>query len=157
MHVTTLFLHGQDSSSRGTKGRYFTENFPGIIAPDFTGSLKERLWALETICMNVKQLVMIGSSFGGLMATSFAIAHPDRVQKLILLAPALNFHEFSPPAFPLQTPALLIIGRDDTVTPPDLVIPAAQATFKNLEIRSCDDDHLLRTAFFAVDWQRLLA
>jgi predicted esterase len=157
MNPTTLFLHGLDSSGRGTKGRYFTENFPGIIAPDFSGSLQERLQALETICMDMKQLVMIGSSFGGLMATCFAIAHPERVPKLILLAPALNFPEFSPPASPLHNPALLIIGDHDTVTPPNLVLPAARATFKNLEIRSCDDDHLLRTAFLAVDWRKLLA
>jgi pimeloyl-ACP methyl ester carboxylesterase len=157
MPSTTLFLHGLDSSSKGTKGRYFTEYFPDLIAPDFTGSLRERLQVLETICKSLKQMVMIGSSLGGLMATCFAIAHPKRVQRLILLAPALNFPEFSPPAPPLHIPTLLIIGRNDTVTPSDLVIPAARATFENLEIRFFDDDHLLRTAFSAVDWQRLLA
>ena len=157
MHAPTLFLHGLDSSSKGTKGRYFTENFPDLIAPDFTGSLQERLRALEMICTGLEQLVMIGSSFGGLMATCFAIAHPDRVQRLLLLAPALNFPEYSPPSSPLHTPALLIIGTNDTVTPPGLVIPAARATFRNLEITSCGDDHFLRTAFFAVDWNKLLA
>jgi pimeloyl-ACP methyl ester carboxylesterase len=157
MPSTTLFLHGLDSSSKGTKGRYFTDNFPDIIAPDFTRSLQERLQALETICIGLDHLVMIGSSFGGLMATCFASAHPDRVQRLILLAPALNFPEFSPPASLLHTPTLLIIGRHDTVTPPDLVIPAARTTFRNLEITTCNDDHLLRTAFIAVDWQKLLA
>ena len=156
MHAPTLFLHGLDSSSKGTKGRYFTENFPDLIAPDFTGSLQERLRALEMICTGLEQLVMIGSSFGGLMATCFAIAHPDRVQRLLLLAPALNFPEYSPPASPLQTPTRLIIGRHDTVTPPDLVIPAARATFMNLEITFCNDDHFLRTAFFAADWRKLL-
>ncbi len=157
MQTPTLFLHGLDSSSRGTKGRFFTENFPGIIAPDFTGSLQDRLQALETICRGLDRLILIGSSFGGLMATCFAIARPERVQRLILLAPALNFPDFSPPAALVTIPTLLIIGESDTVTPPDLVIPAARATFMNPDITTCNDDHLLRTAFFALDWNKPLA
>ena len=156
MHPATLFLHGLESSGRGTKGRYFTDNFPHIIAPDFTGSLQDRLQALETICRGLDRLTLIGSSFGGLMATCFAIAHPERVQRLILLAPALNFPDFSPPASLLDISTLLIIGKNDTVTPPDLVIPAARSTFMNPDITTCDDDHLLRTAFLALDWQKLL-
>jgi pimeloyl-ACP methyl ester carboxylesterase len=156
MFSPTLYLHGLDSSSRGTKGRYFAEHFPNIIAPDFTGDLQERRQALEKICEDLNGLVIIGSSFGGLMATCFAIAYPDRIQKLILLAPALNFSGFSPPAHPLQIPTLLIIGRNDIVTPPDLVIPAARATFQNLDISCYDDDHFLRTAFFELEWQILL-
>jgi 8-oxo-dGTP pyrophosphatase MutT (NUDIX family) len=152
----TLFLHGQDSSSRGTKGRYFSENFPGIIIPDFIGSLYERMQALERICRTWDRLVMIGSSFGGLMATCYAITYPEKVRKLILLAPALNFSEFSPPADPLYVSTLLIIGKNDTITPPDLVIPAAKRTFRNLDIICCDDDHLLRTTFFTMDWPSLL-
>jgi pimeloyl-ACP methyl ester carboxylesterase len=156
MQTPTLFLHGLDSSSRGTKGLFFTENFPDIIVPDFTGSLQDRMQALETICRGLDRLSLIGSSFGGLMATCFAIAHPERVHKLILLAPALNFPDFSPPVSPLDIPTLLIIGANDTVTPPDLVIPAARATFMNPDISTCDDDHLLRTAFFTLDWHKLL-
>jgi pimeloyl-ACP methyl ester carboxylesterase len=78
MQTPTLFLHGLDSSSRGTKGRFFTENFPDIIAPDFTGSLQDRMRALETICRGLDRLTLIGSSFGGLMATCFAIAQPEQ-------------------------------------------------------------------------------
>ena len=138
MQTPTLFLHGLDSSSGGTKGRFFTENFPDIIAPDFTGSLQDRMQALETICRGLDRLTLIGSSFGGLMATCFAIAHPERVQRLILLAPALNFPGFSPPASLLTIPTLLVIGRNDTVTPPDLVIPAARGNI------SASGHHLLR-------------
>jgi 8-oxo-dGTP pyrophosphatase MutT (NUDIX family) len=157
MPSPTLFLHGLDSSSKGAKGRYFAENFPGIITPDFTGSLNERMQTLEKICKTRDRLVMIGSSFGGLMATCFAIAHPDRVRKLILLAPALNFPDFFLPPSPLPVPTLLLIGKNDTVTPPDQVIPIAKRTFLKPDIICCDDDHFLRTTFFAMDWQNLLA
>jgi pimeloyl-ACP methyl ester carboxylesterase len=157
MATELLFLHGLDSSSKGTKGRYFTANFSHIIAPDFTGNLQERMHALETVCENLSDTIMIGSSFGGLMAACYAIARPDKVRKLILLAPALNFSEYAAPAQLVNVPTLLIIGDHDTVTPPNLVIPAARATFSQLEILVCDDDHLLKTAFFAVDWPTLLA
>ncbi len=155
-HSPTFFLHGLDSSGRGTKGLYFTEHFPEIIAPDFDGSLTERMESLEKICETKNDLVLIGSSFGGLMATCFAIAHPERVKRLILLAPALNFGEFSPPVEPISVPAIIIIGKHDTVTPPNLVTTAAESTFKNLVINHYDDDHLLHTVFPALDWQRLL-
>lgn len=156
LHAPILFLHGLDSSSRGTKGRFFTAKFPGIIAPDFKGSLEQRLQALETLCEARNDLILIGSSFGGLMATCFAQAHPAQVKKLILLAPALNFPEFTPPENPLPTPTILVIGEKDTLTPPELVLPVARQTFQNLQVTICDDDHLLHTAFMAMDWQRLL-
>ncbi len=156
IHTPTLFLHGLDSSGRGTKGRFFTGHFPEIIVPDFEGSLRQRLQSLEKIAKGRTNLILIGSSFGGLMAVCFSIAHPDRVKKLILLAPALNFPEFSPPAAPVSVPTLLIIGRNDTVTPPGVIIPAARATCADLEVCCCDDDHLLRAAFPAMDWMRLV-
>jgi 8-oxo-dGTP pyrophosphatase MutT (NUDIX family) len=152
----TIFLHGLDSSGRGTKGRYFSENFPSVKTPDFTGDLDERMQALSRICWNWNAMVMIGSSFGGLMATCFAMAHPEKIRKLILLAPALNFTAFSPPVDPLSPPTLLIIGKNDTVTPPSLVIPAAKRTFRNLDLTLCDDDHLLANSFSTIDWPHLL-
>jgi|GEM_PF-37228 len=156
IHSPTLFLHGLDSSSMGTKGRFLTEHFPTIIAPDFTGSLDQRMQSLGKICGNKRNLVLIGSSFGGLMSTCFAILHPDRVKQIILLAPALNFPEFSTPLELLSVPTLLIIGNNDTVCPPDLVIPTARQTFQNLHITCCNDDHLLHSTFFALDWHRLM-
>ena len=48
------------------------------------------------------------------------------------------------------------IGDHDTVTPPDKVIPLAQATFANLHISRHDDDHMLHETFLALDWKALL-
>jgi pimeloyl-ACP methyl ester carboxylesterase len=153
----TFFLHGLDSSGRGTKGCYFAEHFPQVHRPDFTGSLENRLSRLTHLCRDEQGLILIGSSFGGLMATSYAIAHPDKVDRLILLAPALNFPDYRPPARKLAMPCLLVIGRYDTVTPPDLVIPMAEATFANLEIRVEDDDHMLHRSFINVNWSTILS
>jgi pimeloyl-ACP methyl ester carboxylesterase len=157
MSYSLFFLHGLDSSSKGTKGQYFSKNFPAMIIPDFTGDLQERLHALDSLCKGYHNLLLVGSSFGGLMATCFAIAHPDRVKRLILLAPALNFHEFSPPIDKIRTPSQLFIGKFDAITPPDLVIPAAHATFLDLSITISNDDHFLKTTFFNLDWPALLS
>lgn len=154
--TTTYFLHGLDSSGKGTKGRFFTERFPQVLCPDFGGTLSNRLLQLEALCTNQQQLTLIGSSFGGLMATCYATQHPEKVTQLILLAPALNFEAFQPPAEPLQIPTLTIIGKHDTVTPAALVAPLAEATFTDLEIRIENDDHMLHSTFQHLDWQKIL-
>ncbi len=153
---STYFLHGLESSGNGTKGQFFRQNFPSIQRPDFSGSLAERLKQLKDLCENDNNLRFIGSSFGGLMATCFAVQFPERVNRLILLAPALNYGDFSPPTMQLDIQTLLIIGKNDDVTPIEPVIPLAEKTFTNLTTIVKDDDHMLHRTFKALDWQKLL-
>ena len=150
------FLHGLDSSGKGTKGQFFARNFPQVICPDFQGTLSNRLQQLAELCKSQQQLLFIGSSFGGLMATCFAAEQPEKVARLILLAPALNFESYRPPAVLLQIPTLLVIGKHDTITPAADVIPLAEATFACLEIRIEKDDHMLHKTFPRLNWQKLL-
>jgi pimeloyl-ACP methyl ester carboxylesterase len=157
MTNTTYFLHGLDSSGSGTKGRFFARNFPHVVCPDFAGPLSDRLCQLERLCENEQQLILIGSSFGGLMAACFAAQQHQKVIRLILLAPALNFADYQPPAQKLSIPVLLVVGRHDTVTPPDLVVPLAEATFASLETRIEEDDHLLHNTFHRLDWPKLIS
>ncbi len=152
----TIFLHGLDSSSQGTKGRFFETNFPHIIRPDFDGDLEERLQQLGKICEEKSNLTFIGTSFGGLIATCFALKYCQRVTELILLAPALNYGDYRVPEIMLTIPTILVIGRHDTVTPPDLVIPLAEKTFSNLEVFIENDDHMLHNSFKKLDWETLI-
>jgi 8-oxo-dGTP pyrophosphatase MutT (NUDIX family) len=152
----TFFLHGLDSSSQGAKGRFFAEHFPHVHCPDFSGTLAERMLRLDELCRDLSPLIFIGSSFGGLMATCYAMQHPTSVARLILLSPALNFHEFQPPHDKLPVPTLLIIGSEDTVTPPVSVLPLARQTFADLEIEMKNDDHLLHGNFHSIAWHPLL-
>jgi len=151
-----LFLHGLDSSIRGTKAQWFRHHFPEVRMRDYEGDLEQRLAQLEDQVAGLNQLILVGSSFGGLMATCFAIRHPERCRRLVLLAPALNFNGYQPPSNPLAVPAVLVMGEHDTVCPPDLVLPQARATFSNLEVRVTDDDHMLHRTFPVLDWQALL-
>jgi len=90
------------------------------------------------------------------MATCFAIRHPETVAGLILLAPALNYGEYHPPKKMLTIPTILIAGKHDTVTPADKIIPLAEKTFIDLEVRLEDDDHMLHSCFEQLDWKKLL-
>lgn len=50
---------------------------------------------------------MAGHSMGGFLAVNFALAHPERVLKLLLYAPAGTFHRMSLKFFAKIYPALL--------------------------------------------------
>lgn len=151
-----FFLHGLDSSSKGTKGQWFAHHFPEVISPDFKGDLATRLSALKTLCHTCDNITLVGSSFGGLMATCFAMKYPEKCKSLVLLAPALNFPQYSPPLKKIATPTTLIIGKQDTVTPPDRVLPLAEKSFSSLQIFTFEDDHMLHKSFVQLDWQELL-
>ena len=157
MPTIPIFLHGLDSSIQGTKGRWFARHFPAMRMQDYSGSLEERLAQLRAQCQGLSRLVLVGSSFGALMATCHAIRYPAQCERLILLAPALNFAEFAPPAEKILTPTRIIIGRDDVVTPPALVLPLAERTFAAAEIDLVEDDHMLHRVFSQLDWPTLLA
>ena len=151
-----LFLHGLDSSIEGTKAQWFRRHFPGVRLQNYTGELDERLAQLEAQVAGLERLVLVGSSFGGLMAACFALRSPERCRRLVLLAPALNFVDFHPPAAPIAVPTLVVTGAHDTVCPPALILPLARASFAGLEVRLEDDDHMLHRTFPSLDWPRLL-
>ena len=153
---TVFFLHGLDSSTQGTKARWFRQHFPQVRMRDYDGDLSQRLVQLEEQVQGLDDLILVGSSFGGLMATCFAIGHPERCRRLVLLAPALNFGEYRAPTIKINVPTLVIMGRHDTVCPPALVQPQAEATFSDLELRIEDDDHMLHASFPVLDWPNLL-
>ena len=151
-----FFLHGLDSSTRGTKARWFRQRFPQVGMQDYHGDLAQRLEQLEAQLAGIGDLTLIGSSFGGLMAACFALRHPERCRQLILLAPALNFSAYHPPPVPIAVPVLLVMGEHDDVCPPALVLPQAQASFRELTVRLEDDGHMLHRTFPALDWANLL-
>ncbi|MBM9536625.1 alpha/beta fold hydrolase [Desulfobulbus alkaliphilus] len=152
-----LFLHGLDSSAQGTKGRWFAHHFPAMLRRDYHGDLAARLEQLAEQCRGLSHLILVGSSFGGLMATIHCSRYPQQCHRLILLAPALNFADFVPPAVKITTPTRIIIGKYDTVTPPDLVLPLAEQTFAAPVVTLVDDDHMLATVFPQLNWREMLA
>jgi pimeloyl-ACP methyl ester carboxylesterase len=153
-----IYLHGLESTSQSGKARRFAQLFPGMIAPDFTGSFEERMKQLSPIMGDKNDWTMIGSSYGGLMGGVFTCKHPHQVRKLILLAPALMLPEFTNEKFPkIGVPTILIHGTLDDVVFPEPVRVIAQSVFMNLQYIIVEDGHRLHKAFEELNWEEILA
>jgi len=156
--MTRIFLHGLESSSKGAKATFLSDLYPDMLIPDFKGNLSARMGALESILAEKESIMLIGSSFGGLMATLYTMEKQETVDRLILLAPALNFPEFFQYDLKsIKVPTRMIIGCDDNITPPQEVLPLARKIFTNLDYEEVDDTHILGATFRKFDWQNLLA
>lgn len=152
-----LFIHGLEGTSHGVKATLLRGLFPDILTPDFSGSLDERMRALGEIVGQARGWTMIGSSFGGLMAALFTCGHPEQVDRLVLLAPALIWPDFAAhPPDPVSVPTTVYHGRQDQLIPPDLVRRLAEAVFLDLAFHEVDDDHGLFKTVHAIDWPHLL-
>jgi predicted esterase len=157
MDLTRVFIHGLDSSSQGTKGMYFRNKFPAMLIDDFSGPLEQRMSKLNTVLREREDIILVGSSYGGLMASIYGLNHEEKVKKLILLAPALHVPEFN--SFlgkKTNIPVTICHGIHDDVVPLDSVHKIALSIFDNLHHFSVKDDHSLHETFESMDWNELL-
>ena len=159
MAPTLVFIHGLESSGWGTKGIFFRERYPGgMIIEDFEGPFEQRMEKLEGLLAEKNNLILVGSSYGGLMAAVYACLHEPRVRKLILLAPALHLEPFDPYLDTiLQVPIVIFHGLQDDVVPLDAVKTIARRSFANHTFTALDDDHSLHRTFATLDWDTLLS
>lgn len=152
-----MFIHGLESNNQGTKAIYFREKFPGMLTPNFHGPLDERMARLREILSGQNEILLVGSSFGGLMASIFAVENEPSVRRLILLAPAINLMEFtSYRQRKIVRPVHITHGREDEVIPISDVEEVAKQVFSNLTFNTVDDDHYLHKTFKTLDWDSLL-
>jgi pimeloyl-ACP methyl ester carboxylesterase len=152
-----IFIHGLEGSSQGVKATLLRGLFPHIVIPDFPGNLDERMEKLEQTLGGATNWIILGSSFGGLMAALYTSQHPERIQKLILLAPALIWPDFADNLpDPVDVPTLIYHGRGDTLIPLENVRNLAEKVFSNLEFHVVDDDHGLCKTAHALDWLEIL-
>ena len=157
-HPVKIFLHGLESSKQGVKAVFFTENFPHMIVPTFTGDLMTRMEKLRKILMGKSEITMVGSSFGGLMAAIFAMENRSLIRKLILLAPAIHIIKDAPVNIrSISIPVQIYHGDRDEVIPVTDVEKLAGELFQNLLFNVVPDDHSLHETFKTMDWKALLA
>ena len=95
-------MHGFASSTHSGKAAYLRERLrergvelhtPDLNLPDFSGLTVTRMLDQTRALMDASPgpSTLIGSSLGGFVAVNAAAAWPDRVSRLVLLAPALEF------------------------------------------------------------------
>jgi len=153
---STIFIHGQESSSQGNKAVFFRGLFPEMIIPDFVGDVSTRMSKLNEILIGKKGIIMIGSSLGGLIASLYAFQNQNRLKKLILLAPAINLPDFSPYlSIKLTLPVYIFHGENDEIIPLRPIQAIAEQVFPDLTFTVMDDDHRLSKTFTSIDWPQL--
>ena len=104
--MQVLYLYGFASGPLSTKAQFFKKSFQLVNISLGIYDFLPTTQAFSTMrCSNLvnsliehidktfqdNQLVIMGSSFGGFLATWYTHMHPRKVDKLILMAPAINF------------------------------------------------------------------
>lgn len=96
-----IYLHGFASGPLSRKAAFFRDQLasfgieletPELAEGNFRElTLSQQLRVVERVVRG-ESVQIIGSSMGGYIAALYAASHPE-VEKLVLLAPAFNFHE----------------------------------------------------------------
>jgi hypothetical protein len=98
-----FYLHGFASSAQSSKAAFFATRLathgihletPDFNEPEFATLTVTRM--VGQVCERIDAgpagtVALIGSSLGGFVAVQTVLARPDRVSRLVLLAPALDF------------------------------------------------------------------
>jgi pimeloyl-ACP methyl ester carboxylesterase len=141
--VPVVFLHGLETGPHGSKYQALRRLFPELMAPDCEGVLdiEQRLGIIERELRGRSQLVLVGSSFGGLAAVLFASRHPELVAGAVLCAPAVHRLDLLQlGALPAET--VIIHGRRDEIVPL-AASEALVARFPFVRLLAVDDEHRL--------------
>jgi pimeloyl-ACP methyl ester carboxylesterase len=101
--MRVFYLHGFASSARSSKAAFFSSKFaasgvsletPDLNEPDFSTLTISRMVAQaerEIDRHESDPVVLIGSSLGAFVAVHVAVQRPSAIDRLVLLAPALDF------------------------------------------------------------------
>jgi alpha/beta superfamily hydrolase len=112
---------------------------------------------LNDVLSGNSNIKLVGSSFGGLMASICAMENEPIVEVLILLAPAINLIGFSNYELKeISIPVHIYHGVEDDVIPINSVERAAKKYFSNYTFNKVDDDHFLHNTFKSIEWDKLL-
>ena len=92
------------------------------------------------------------------MASLFAMENEHRVEKIILLAPAINvIRSYGLKSKKISVPVRVYHGTNDGVIPLAEVDSMAREIFTDLSFNEVDDDHFLHKTFKSLEWDDLLA
>lgn len=97
-----IYLHGFASSSHSGKATYLGDRLeqrgvrflaPDLNSPDFSTLTVTRMLEQVRALLNSAEtpVTLIGSSLGAFVAVNAAAKWPERVARLVLMAPALDF------------------------------------------------------------------
>jgi hypothetical protein len=100
--MQVVYLHGFASSPHSSKATFLARKLtdrgipvtiPDLNEPDFSTLTVSRMLGrvAELVAATTEPICVVGSSLGGFVAVQAASLHPDRIFRVVLLAPALDF------------------------------------------------------------------
>lgn len=150
------FFHGLDSSPQGTKAGLLKNTYPECWIPELPPDIYRRVEiAAEGI---TEPTVVIGSSLGGLTAVMYAMQHPEMVNGMVLMAPAVGCTDRSILAahkpltdslyIPKDIPTVIVAGLRDELIPISAIRRVVQRSpdRKSIQVHEVDDDHMLHAS-----------
>ena len=152
--VPVVFLHGLKGGPNGTKGVFLRKRFPYCLTPRLPENMHQRMAIVREIVKEPSWIV--GSSLGGLNALFFAMQSPELVRGMVLIAPAVGFHDpsFCTPQqsekirstyIPRGIPCNILAGKRDTLIPLSDIVNLVERSQdkRQIELLELDDDHSL--------------
>jgi predicted esterase len=146
--IMLVWAHGLWGSPNGSKVTAIRESGIEVISPDFNEmELVDRVELLkETI--DVGDVVLAGSSWGGLACALTAQEKPEKLRGLLLLAPALHYPE--PPnevpeklKAPDEVPVTIIHSATDDIVPISASKDYIERSGNNVQLIEVEDNHVL--------------
>lgn len=152
MNRHIFFFHGLESGPHGSKYRALSEHFE-VESPDFQGmDIDERLEKALGLTAEMTDLIIVGSSFGGLLAALLYARAPGRIFGYVLAAPALT-RAADLSAMPSN--AVVVHGVHDDVVPLEPV--KAICARHGVDLIEVDDGHRLADSIdLLIEHTRLL-
>ncbi len=104
--MSIVYLYGFASGPQSNKAQFFKEKFSSLDVHfdifDYipneesfinlkTSSLLKSLHSYLELNYANEEIILFGSSFGALLSVWYVTKHPERIKKLILMAPGLRF------------------------------------------------------------------
>ena len=147
-----IWAHGLWGSPNGSKVTAIRESGIEVNSPDFNNmELDERVDILNEL-VSKEEVVLAGSSYGGLACALVAQQQPKQVKGMLLLAPALHLPEspnddpeklIAPNNFPIS----IIHSVTDEIVPVSASKDYIKRSGNNLRLIEVEDSHVLENSF----------
>jgi pimeloyl-ACP methyl ester carboxylesterase len=141
-----VFCHGLESGPHGRKYHAMKTAGLPVVSPDFQGqALAARVEKLVAT-LGDERPVLVGSSYGGLVAVCASAMLPaPPLPGILLCAPALGRAELPADRLDLspRCPVVIIHGKEDEVVPIEVSRRYAGNYPELVELIEVDDDHSL--------------
>ena len=144
-----VWAHGLWGSPNGSKVTAIRESGIEVTSPDFNEmELVDRVELLkETI--DIGDVVLAGSSWGGLACALTAQEKPEKLRGLLLLAPALHYPEHPNDVpekliAPDNVPVTIIHSTTDDIVPISASKDYIERSGNNVQLIEVEDSHVLK-------------